>query len=161
MLKEVHTGTITTITKIRYTGIYNNYRFPTKNFIAEFKAFAMKGNVIDLAVAVVIGTAFGKIVSSLVANIITPLIGVLLGGVDFSGSSVMVKDAVIEYGLFIQAIIDFIIVALVIFIVIKGINRAQRMVEGEPEAPTEAAPAEPSEEILLLREVRDSLKAGK
>ena len=97
-----------------------------KSFISEFKAFAMKGNVIDLAVAVVIGAAFGKIVSSLVANIITPIIGLLMGGVDFSGLSYTIGDAVVTYGVFIQSIIDFLIVALVIFMVVKGINKAQK-----------------------------------
>ena len=127
-----------------------------KGFVAEFKAFAMKGNVIDLAVAVVIGAAFGKIVSSLVDNIITPLIGLLMGGVDFSGLSYTVGDAVVTYGMFIQAIIDFVIVAFVIFLVIKGINKAQSY--GQTDEPAaEDKPAEPSEEVKLLREIRDSL----
>lgn len=124
------------------------------NFIQEFKAFAMKGNVIDLAVAVVIGAAFGKIVSSLVDNIITPLIGLLMGGVDFSNLSYTVGDAVVTYGVFIQSIIDFLIVALVIFMVIKGINKAQERFEKKEEE----KPAEPSEEVKLLREIRDNLK---
>lgn len=128
-----------------------------KGFIEEFKAFAVKGNVIDLAVAVVIGAAFGKIVSSLVANIIMPLVGVLLGGVSFSGMSYQVGDAMITYGVFIQAVVDFIIVALVIFMVVKAITKAQAMGEGD-EAPAEEAPAEPSEEVKLLQEIRDSLR---
>lgn len=128
-----------------------------KNFIQEFKAFAMKGNVIDLAVAVVIGAAFGKIVSSLVANIITPLIGLLMGGVDFSGWSYKIKDAEVTYGVFIQSVIDFVIVALVIFIVVKAINKAQKALDGEEET-VEEKPAEPSEEVKLLREIRDSLR---
>jgi len=128
-----------------------------KSFIEEFKAFAMKGNVIDLAVAVVIGAAFGKIVSSLVANIITPLIGLIMGGVDFSGMSYMVGDSAITYGVFIQSVIDFIIVALVIFMVVKGINKAQSI--GKEDEPTEEEkPAEPSEEVKLLREIRDGLQ---
>lgn len=131
-----------------------------KNFIAEFRAFAMKGNVIDLAVAVVIGTAFGKIVSSLVENIITPLIGLLLGGINFSGLSMMVGQASIQYGAFIQAVIDFIVVALVIFMVIKAINQAQRVVLGEADEVKTAKAIEPKEEIVLLREIRDSLKRG-
>ena len=126
-----------------------------KSFIDEFKAFAMKGNVIDLAVAVVIGAAFGKIVSSLVDNIITPLIGLLMGGINFDSLSYTVGEAVVTYGVFIQAIIDFVIVAFVIFMVVKGINKAQEM-GAEPEP--EAAPAEPTEDIKLLREIRDSLK---
>lgn len=128
-----------------------------KGFIDEFKAFAMKGNVIDLAVAVVIGAAFGKIVSSLVANIITPVIGALMMGTDFSGMSYTIGNAVITYGVFIQSIIDFLIVALVIFMVVKGINKAQGAFD-EEEAPAEEKPAEPSEEVKLLREIRDGLK---
>lgn len=128
-----------------------------KGFISEFKAFAMKGNVIDLAVAVVIGAAFGKIVSSLVENIITPFIGLLLRGLDFSGLSYTVGDATMTYGKFIQSIIDFLIVALVIFMVIKVINRAKNAMEGEEEV-VEKKPVEPSEEVKLLREIRDSLK---
>ncbi len=126
-----------------------------KSFIEEFKAFAMKGNVIDLAVAVVIGAAFGKIVSSLVDNIITPVIGLLMGGVDFSGLAHTVGEAEITYGVFIQSVIDFVIVALVIFLVIKAINKAT---EKKEEAPAEEKPAEPSEEVKLLREIRDNLK---
>lgn len=129
-----------------------------KTFINEFKAFAMKGNVIDLAVAVVIGAAFGKIVSSLVDNIITPVIGLIMGGVDFSGLSYTVGNAVITYGMFIQAIIDFVIVALVIFMVIKAINHAQDAFDGDEEEEKEEKPTEPSEEVKLLREIRDNLK---
>jgi large conductance mechanosensitive channel len=125
-----------------------------KGFVEEFKAFAMKGNVVDLAVAVVIGAAFGKIVSSLVANIITPLIGLLMGGVDFSGLAYTLGDATITYGVFVQSIIDFLIVALVIFIVVKGINSLQK----KDEAPKEEKPVEPSDEVKLLREIRDNLK---
>jgi large conductance mechanosensitive channel len=126
-----------------------------KGFIAEFKAFAMKGNVIDLAVAVVIGAAFGKIVSSLVANIITPLIGLLMGGIDFSGLAYTIGDAEVTYGVFIQSIIDFTIVALVIFMVVKGINSFQKKEEAKPE---EEKVVEPAEEVKLLREIRDSLQ---
>lgn len=128
-----------------------------KGFIEEFKAFAVKGNVIDLAVAVVIGAAFGKIVSSLVDNIITPLIGLLMGGVDLSGLSYTVGDAVVTYGGFIQSVIDFVIIAFVIFLVVKGINTAQTLGK-EDEAPAEEKPAEPSEEVKLLREIRDSVR---
>jgi large conductance mechanosensitive channel len=111
--------------------------------------------VIDLAVAVVIGAAFGKIVSSLVDNIITPLVGLLMGGIDFTGLSHTVGDATVTYGVFIQSIIDFTIVALVIFMVVKALNKATAVAK-EPEAP--AAPAEPSEEVKLLREIRDNLR---
>ncbi len=130
-----------------------------KSFLNEFKAFAMKGNVMELAVAVVIGGAFGKIVTSLVDNIITPSIGLFLGGVDFSGYSHQVGDAVLTYGKFMQSVVDFIIVALVIFMVVKGLNRAKRAME-EDEAVVEEKIQQPSEEVLLLREIRDSLKRG-
>ena len=116
----------------------------------------MKGNVIDLAVAVVIGAAFGKIVSSLVADIITPVIGLLMGGVDFSGLSYTVGDAVLSYGVFVQSVIDFVIVALAIFMVVKGITKAQEKAT-KPVEVTEA-PKEPSEEVKLLQEIRDSLR---
>jgi len=128
-----------------------------KGFIEEFKAFAVKGNVIDLAVAVVIGAAFGKIVSSLVDNIIMPLVGMLLGGVSFAGMSYQVGDAMITYGVFLQAVVDFIIVAFVIFMVVKAINKAQE-IGAEEEEVAEKAPAEPSEEVKLLREIRDNLR---
>ncbi len=108
-----------------------------KTFVEEFKAFAMKGNVIDLAVAVVIGTAFGKIVSSLVDNIITPLMGIIMGGVDFSGLALKVGDSALGYGKFIQSSIDFIIVALVLFMVIKTMSK----LGGKKEAPAEAPKA--------------------
>ena len=127
-----------------------------KSFIGEFKAFAMKGNVIDLAVAVVIGAAFGKIVASLVDNIIMPLIGLLMGGVDFSGLSYVLGEAVVTYGVFIQSVVDFVIVALVIFMVVKGISKAQEKAT-KPVEVTEA-PKEPSEEVKLLTEIRDSLR---
>lgn len=124
-----------------------------KNFIEEFKAFAMKGNVIDLAVAVVIGAAFGKIVSSLVENIIMPTIGILLGGVDFTNWSLKVGEATITYGVFIQSIFDFTIIALVIFMVVRALAKLQKKQEAAP-----AAPAEPSAEVKLLTEIRDSLR---
>jgi len=129
-----------------------------KDFIKEFKEFAVKGNVVDLAVAVVIGGAFGKIVSSLVTNIITPIIGVILGGVDFSGLAYTFDDSNITYGVFIQSIIDFLIVAVVIFMVVKGINKLKSLTDkSEPEKASEK-PVEPPEEVKLLREIRDSLK---
>lgn len=124
------------------------------NFVAEFKAFAMRGNVVDLAVAVVIGAAFGKIVSSLVENIVTPLIGVLLGGVDFTNLSLTIGDAVITYGVFLQSIFDFIIIALAIFVAIKALSKLQK----KEEATEAAAPKPTPEDIQLLREIRDSLR---
>lgn len=124
-----------------------------KNFVAEFKAFAMRGNVVDLAVAVVIGAAFGKIVSSLVENVVMPLIGILLGGVDFSGFVLEVGDASIKYGVFLQSIFDFVIIALAVFMAIKALTRLQKKEEAAP-----AAPAPTPEDIMLLREIRDSLR---
>ena len=122
-----------------------------KNLIQEFKSFAIKGNVIDLAVAVVIGSAFGKIVSSLVENIITPLIGILLGGVNFSNYSIFFKKAVINYGVFFQNIFDFLIIALAIFFTIKILAKLKKKEVKKEEESTK-------EEIILLREIRDSLK---
>lgn len=122
-------------------------------FIKEFKEFAMKGNVMDMAVGVIIGGAFGKIVSSLVDDILMPVIGVITGGVDFTGLSAKVGDATVTYGQFIQNIIDFLIVAFCIFLMLKGINKLNKKKEEEP-----AAPAEPSEEEKLLTEIRDLLK---
>ena len=126
------------------------------SIFSEFKAFAMRGNVIDLAVGVVIGGAFGAIVASLVGDVIMPLLGVLTGGLDFSGLSYTVGDASIAYGKFIQAIFTFIIVAFAIFLFIKGLNATKKK---EVEAP--AAPAPPSKEEVLLAEIRDLLKANR
>jgi len=122
------------------------------NFVNEFKAFAMKGNVVDLAVAVVIGAAFGKIVASLVENIVTPLIGVLLGGIDFSGLSTEIGEASITYGVFLQSILDFVIIAFVVFLAIKALSNLQKKEEEKPKE------EKPSEEIMLLREIRDNLR---
>ena len=127
-----------------------------KSFLDQFKAFAMKGNVIDLAVAVVIGAAFGKIVSSLVEDIVMPIIGLFLGGVDFSGLSYTLGSAVVSYGVFIQSVVDFVIVALAIFMVVRGINKAQEKVAKPAEVAE--APKAPSEEVKLLMEIRDSLR---
>lgn len=121
------------------------------SFFSEFKAFAMKGNVIDLAVGIVIGAAFGKIVSSLVDAIIMPLVGILLGRIDFTKEMIKVGEAEVKYGLFIQSLLEFIIVAFAIFLVIKAINRFKK-----PEPP--AAPAGPTAEEQLLMEIRDELR---
>ncbi len=121
--------------------------------LQEFKAFAMKGNVIDLAVGVVIGGAFGAIVNSLVGDIIMPIVGMVTGGVDFSGLSVKAGDATIAYGKFIQATFVFIIVAWALFIVVKAMNKMKKQEEAKP-----AAPAEPAADIQLLMEIRDLLK---
>ena len=119
--------------------------------LKEFRDFALKGNVIDLAVAVVIGGAFGAIVTSLVNDIIMPIVGVLLGGVDFASLSIQVGEATIMYGAFIQAIINFLIIAWVLFLVVKAANRMRK-----PAAP--ATPPGPSAEETLLTEIRDLLK---
>lgn len=127
----------------------------------EFKEFAMRGNVIDLAVGVIIGTAFGKIVSSLVNDILMPPIGMLTGGMDFSNFALTLKDksaeapaVAINYGVFINAVIDFAIVAFCIFLLIRGINQFKRKEEAQP-----AAPAAPPKQEMLLVEIRDLLKA--
>lgn len=134
------------------------------NFLKEFKAFAMRGNVIDMAVGVIIGGAFGKIVSSLVNDIIMPGIGVLTGGLNFSENKFVIKDAVmkgtevitpevaITWGAFVQTIVDFIIIAFCIFLAIKTMNRFKKEEKEE-----EAAPAGPTQEELLA-EIRDLLK---
>lgn len=124
-----------------------------KNFLGEFKAFAMRGNVIDLAVAVIIGAAFGKITTSLVNNIIMPLFGAALGGVDYTDKSVQIGEAVITYGVFIQSIIEFIIIAFAIFLVIKVLSRLQKK-----EEPVKEEPKPTPEDIVLLREIRDALR---
>lgn len=130
--------------------------------VTEFKEFAMRGNVIDLAVGVVIGGAFGKIVTSLVDNIIMPPIGLLLGGADFSDIAWTLREATVNaageevpavaigVGAFINTLIQFVIIAFAIFLLVKAINRLHKK--------PEAAPAAPSEEVLLLREIRDSLQ---
>ena len=127
----------------------------------EFKEFAMRGNVIDMAVGIVIGAAFGKIVSSFVNDVLMPPIGMLLGGVDFSDLMITLKDAigetpavVIKYGQFVNTVLDFIIVAFAIFMVVKAMNTLKKK---EEEAP--AAPPKPSNEEVLLTEIRDSLKS--
>lgn len=125
------------------------------SFLKEFKEFAVKGNVVDLAVGVIIGGAFGKIVSSLVGDVLMPLIGVITGGIDFTALIAKVGDAEIKYGMFIQNVFDFIIIAFCIFLMIKGINKLNKKKE---EKPAEAAPAEPSNEEKLLSEIRDLLK---
>jgi len=137
------------------------------SIVKEFKEFAVKGNMVDLAVAVIIGAAFGKIVDSLVKDIIMPAIGLLLGGVDFgnlfitlsSGTFATLAEAekagaaVLKYGMFLQTVVDFLIIAWVVFIAIKAINRMKR---AEPAPAPE--PAVTPEEVLLLREIRDAVK---
>ncbi len=131
-----------------------------KNFMKEFKEFAMRGNVIDLAVGVVIGGAFGKIVSSLVTDIIMPVLSVILGRVDLTSLKATIpaameggKPILITYGVFLQTVLDFVVIAFSIFLAIKLINRLQKKKEETP-----PAPAEPSKEEVLLTEIRDLLK---
>ena len=131
------------------------------SMVSEFKEFAMKGNVVDLAVGVIIGGAFGKIVSSMVNDVLMPPIGLLMGGVNFADKALMLKAAsgdtpavMLKYGVFVNSVIDFVIVAFVIFMVIKQMNRLKKEA---PPAP--AAPPEPSAEEKLLTQIRDLLKA--
>jgi large conductance mechanosensitive channel len=133
------------------------------SMMKEFKDFAMRGNVIDMAVGIVIGGAFGKIVSSFVADVVMPPLGLLIGGVDFSDLTIILQQAendvaevAIRYGMFIQNILDFVIIAFAIFMVVKGMNRMKRK---EAAAPPPAPPA-PSNEEILLGEIRDLLKKG-
>jgi large conductance mechanosensitive channel len=124
--------------------------------LKEFRDFILRGNVLDLAVAVVIGAAFTAIVNSLVNDIIMPIVGVLMGGVDFSSLSVTIGSAVISYGKFLQAVVNFLLVGIVLFLIIKSLNNLQKLSTKSKE---EAAPAPVTpEDVLLLREIRDSLK---
>ena len=133
--------------------------------LSEFKEFAMEGNVVDMAVGVIIGGAFGKIVSSLVNDVIMPVVGIATGGLDFkehklilkaavmNGEEVVTPEVAMTYGVFIQNIVDFLIIAFCIFMAIKFMNRFKKKVEEAP-----AAPAEPTKEEVLLTEIRDLLK---
>ena len=121
----------------------------------EFRDFLGQGNVMDLAVAVIIAAAFGAIIKSLVDDILMPIIGVLLGGVDFASLTVQVGDAVVLYGNFIQAIVNFIIIALAVFFIVRFYNNMQKKKEEE------VSPPEPSADVVLLTEIRDLLKADR
>ncbi|BFU60616.1 MULTISPECIES: large-conductance mechanosensitive channel protein MscL [Rodentibacter] len=127
------------------------------SFIKEFREFAMRGNVVDMAVGVIIGGAFGKIVSSLVGDVVMPVLGILTGGVDFKDLKYVLEPAngdipavTLNYGMFIQNVFDFVIIAFAIFLMVKAINKLKK--------PAEKAPAEPSNEEKLLTEIRDLLK---
>ena len=131
------------------------------SMMSEFKDFAMKGNVVDMAVGIVIGGAFGKIVSSFVADVLMPPIGLLLGNVDFSDLAVSLSAAsegaeavLIRYGAFIQTVVDFIIIAFAIFMVVKAMNSMKKKEEAAP-----AAPPAPGKEEVLLTEIRDALRS--
>jgi large conductance mechanosensitive channel len=128
--------------------------------VKEFKEFAMKGNMMDMAVGIIIGAAFGKIVSSVVADVLMPPLGLLLGGVNFAALKLTLKEAVgetaavtLNYGAFLQTVVDFVIVAFAIFLMIRGINSMRKKQEEAP-----AAPAPPPNQEILLAEIRDLLK---
>jgi len=140
--------------------ILQKSREKTMGMMSEFKSFAMRGNVVDMAVGIVIGGAFGKIVSSFVSDVLMPPIGMMMGGVNFSDLSIVLQEAAgdvaavtINYGSFIQTVLDFVIIAFAIFMVVKAMNNMKKK---EEEAP--AAPPKPSAEVELLTEIRDSLK---
>ena len=122
------------------------------SIVKEFREFAVKGNVVDLAVGVIIGAAFGKIVASAVGDIAMPIIGTLIGGIDFTDLAIQVGNAKILYGKFIQTCFDFVIVAWVLFLIVKGMNKLKREKATEP-----PPPAPPTKEELLLSEIRDLL----
>ena len=124
------------------------------SWLKEFREFAVKGNVVDLAVGVIIGAAFGKIVASLVADLIMPLVGILIGGVHYEDLVVQVGGAQVTYGKFIENVVDFVVIAFVIFLMVKAINHFRRKAEDEPKA------APPRQE-QLLEEIRDLLKSRK
>lgn len=134
------------------------------DIIKQFKAFAMRGNVVDLAVGIIIGGAFGKIVSSVVSDIIMPPIGILLGGLDFKDLAITLKEKTAEtaavqinYGAFINTVIDFLIIAWAIFMLVKLLDAMKKKEEAAP-APPAPSPVPPSEDVLLLREIRDLLQ---
>lgn len=141
-----------------------------KKMLQEFKTFAMRGNVVDMAVGIIIGGAFGKIVSSVVGDLIMPAVGLLVGGVNFTDLKIVMKDAVLEgdkvitpevslnYGNFIQVVFDFLIIAFAVFLLIKGVNALNRKKEA-PAAP--ATPPAPPADVQLLTEIRDLLKEKK
>ena len=136
-----------------------------KKFLEDFKKFALRGNVLDMAVGIIIGGAFTAIVQSLVNDLLMPVIGALFGGIDFSTLKYVIRaadevagieEAAIKYGSFIQAIVNFLLIAIVIFLLVRGINKMRRKKE-EP-APAPAPDPEPSEDVKLLTEIRDALK---
>ena len=129
--------------------------------LKEFKTFIARGNVLDLAVGVVVGGAFGKIVTSLVDDIIMPLVGLLMGGLDFSSLSIKVGNAKIMYGSFIQNVVNFLIVAFCIFLMVKAVNKLTKKVEAKKAKEKKEEEAKKAENIVLLEEIRDLLKEKK
>lgn len=154
--------------KMRIFAIQIQNKKAMKEILQEFKQFAMRGNVVDMAVGIIIGGAFGKIVSSLVSDIIMPGVGLLVGGVNFTDLKITLKDAVmngeevvspavaINYGNFLQVTFDFIIIAFAVFMLVKGVNALSKKKEEKPAAP--ATPPAPPADIQLLTEIRDLLK---
>jgi large conductance mechanosensitive channel len=139
----------------------NKIRGSSVGFLKEFRSFAVKGNVVDLAVGIIIGAAFGKIVTSLVADVVMPPIGAMIGGVNFSSLAITIKEATdtlpavqLKYGAFLQTVFDFMIVAAAVFMLVKGINKLKRQ---EAAKPVESAPVPPTDEVRLLSEIRDLL----
>lgn len=124
--------------------------------VKEFKEFAMRGNVVDMAVGVIIGGAFGKIVSSLVNDVIMPIMGIITGGIDFTGLKITIGESNITYGNFIQNVVDFLIIAFCIFLMVKGLNKLSKKKDKKPDAPPS-----PSKQEELLAEIRDLLKEKK
>lgn len=137
--------------------LLNNKYKKERKFILfkEFKEFISKGNVLDLAVGVIVGGAFGKIVTSLVDDIIMPIIGLIIGGIDFSGLSLKIGEATVKYGMFIQNIVNFLIIAFSIFLVVKAVNKMRRI---KPEKEEPSVEPKKSNEEILLTEIRDLLK---
>ena len=136
--------------------LLNKYKKERKFILfKEFKEFISKGNVLDLAVGVIVGGAFGKIVTSLVDDIIMPIIGLIIGGIDFSGLSLKIGEATVKYGMFIQNIVNFLIIAFSIFLVVKAVNKMRRIKPEKEEPPVEQ---KKSNEEILLTEIRDLLK---
>lgn len=154
--------------KMRIFAIRMQNKKAMKEILQEFKQFAMRGNVVDMAVGIIIGGAFGKIVSSLVSDVIMPGVGLLVGGVNFTDLKITLKDAVmngeevvspavaINYGNFLQVTFDFIIIAFAVFMLVKGVNALSKKKEEKPAAP--ATPPAPPADIQLLTEIRDLLK---
>lgn len=132
-----------------------------KKILKEFKDFIARGNVIDLAVGVIVGSAFGKIVTSLVNDILMPIIGVILGGIDFTNLTIKFNDATIYYGNFIQNVIDFLIVAFCIFIFVKAINTITEKAKKKEEKEKKKEEIKKTDEVILLEEIRDLLKKKK
>jgi large conductance mechanosensitive channel len=129
-----------------------------KKIISEFKEFISRGNVLDLAVGVIVGGAFGKIVTSLVNDLLMPIIGIILGGINFTSLSINIKDSKIMYGSFIQNIIDFLIIALCVFVFVKFINAISKNLDKKEEKEEVKKEVKKSDEVLLLEEIRDLLK---